>query len=112
MKSFEEIISSPHLWGEAAFCGGHVAFAKSAEFAEKYLRKGMKIAISGRIQTGSYTNRDGAKVYTTDIVVEEHDFCESRSANENARNGMPERMPDNSGFVNIPDDIDEDLPFN
>lgn len=55
-----------------------VAFGKSAEFAEKYLTKGMKIAVRGRIQTGSYTNRDGQKIYTTEVVVDEHEFCESR----------------------------------
>lgn len=55
------------------------AFGKQGEFAEKYLRKGMKIAVTGHIQTGSYTNRDGNKVYTTDLVVEQHEFCESMS---------------------------------
>lgn len=55
-----------------------VAFGKSGEFAEKYLRKGMKILVSGRIQTGSYKNKDGQTVYTTDVVVEEHEFCESK----------------------------------
>ena len=57
-----------------------IAFGKSGEFVEKYLHKGMKIAITGRIQTGSYTNKDGQKVYTTDVVVEEHEFCESKSS--------------------------------
>ena len=57
-----------------------VAFAKSGEFAEKYLRQGMKVLVTGRIQTGSYTNKDGQKVYTTDIVVEDQEFCESKGS--------------------------------
>lgn len=86
-----------------------VAFRKSAEFAEKYLHQGMKIAVSGRIQTGSYTNREGQKVYTTDVVVEEHDFCEKRAEGQPAP--MPE--PGADGFMNIPDDVDDEgLPFN
>lgn len=86
---------------------GIVAFGKSAEFAEKYLRKGMKILVTGRIQTGSYTNKDGQKVYTTDVVVEEHEFCESKqSGNETQPQSIGE------GFMNIPDGIDEELPFN
>lgn len=87
-----------------------VAFGKQGEFAEKYLRKGMKIAISGRIQTGSYTNQDGQKVYTTDIVVEEHEFCESKSSEGQAP--APQPQTDADGFMNIPDGIDEELPFN
>lgn len=82
-----------------------VAFGKSGEFAEKYLHKGTKIAITGRIQTGSYTNKDGQKVYTTDIVVEEHEFCESKG------NAEPTHSAAGDGFMNIPDGID-DLPFN
>lgn len=86
-----------------------VAFRKSAEFAEKYLHQGMKIAVSGRIQTGSYTNRDGQKVYTTDVIVEEHDFCEKRAEGQPAP--MPE--PGADGFMSIPDDVDDEgLPFN
>lgn len=86
-----------------------VAFRKSAEFAEKYLHQGMKIAVSGRIQTGSYTNRDGQKVYTTDVVVEEHDFCEKRAEGQPA----PISEPGADGFMNIPDDVDDEgLPFN
>lgn len=97
------------------------AFRQQAEFAERYLRKGMKIAVVGRIQTGSYTNRDGQRVYTTDVIVEEHEFCESRAASAaNAGNNgfapMDNRpSPDNAisdGFMNIPDGIDEELPFN
>ena len=84
-----------------------VAFGKSGEFAEKYLKKGMKIAITGRIQTGSY-DKDGTKVYTTDIVVEEHEFCESKGQS----NDRPVPSTDEGGFMNIPDGIDEELPFN
>lgn len=85
-----------------------VAFGKTAEFAEKYLHKGIKIAVAGRIQTGSYTNKDGQKVYTTDVVVEEHEFAESRSSGSG--NSMAET--DKDGFMNVPDGIDEELPFN
>lgn len=88
-----------------------VAFGKSGEFAEKYLKKGMKIAIVGRIQTGNYTNKDGAKVYTTDIVVEEHEFCESKGNSE--PNRTKPSVPAGDGFMNIPDGLeDEQLPFN
>lgn len=87
-----------------------VTFGKSAEFAEKYLKKGMKVAISGRIQTGSYTNKDGQKVYTTDIVIEEQEFAESKNSNSNQ--SEPQQMPqDNDGFLNIPDGIEDELPF-
>ncbi len=96
------------------------AFRQQAEFAERYLRKGMKIAIVGRIQTGSYTNRDGQRVYTTDVIVEDHEFCESKAASAANSGGgfapMDQRpSPDNAisdGFMNIPDGIDEELPFN
>lgn len=87
-----------------------VAIGKNGEFAEKYLRKGMKIAVSGRIQTGSYTNKDGVKVYTTDVIVEEHDFCESKTSSDNS--GRPEPAAYNDGFMNIPDSIDDEIPFN
>ncbi len=86
-----------------------VAFGKRGEFAEKYLHKGMKIAVTGRIQTGSYDNKDGHKVYTTDVVVEEHFFCESKGS-ETTNNPAP--ATDADGFMNIPDGIDEELPFN
>ena len=85
-----------------------MAFGKNGEFAEKYLHKGMKIAVEGRIQTGSYTNKDGQKVYTTDIVVEGHDFCESKGQQETQQNT---HATDSDGFMNIPDWIDEELPF-
>ena len=93
-----------------------VAFGKSGEFAEKYLHKGMKICIRGRIQTGSYTKQDGTKVYTTDVVVEEHDFCESRQANDTAQNTAPAQQTGGDqggldGFMSIPDGFTEELPF-
>ena len=82
-----------------------VAFGKSGEFAEKYLHKGMKIMVSGRIQTGSYTNRDGQKVYTTDIVVEEQEFAESKKTQE-------ANQEQEDGFMSIPDGVDDEgLPF-
>ena len=88
-----------------------VAFGKAGEFAEKYLRQGMKIAVTGRIQTGSYTNKDGQKVYTTDVVVEEHEFAESKSTNEGHSNHPAPTSNIGDGFMNIPDGIDEELPF-
>lgn len=106
---------------------GCVAFGRSAEFAEKYFRQGLRIVITGRIQTGSYTNREGVKVYTTDVVVEEQEFAESKSASaENSGSfggggfggapspsAAPSSAPASAdGFMNIPDGIDEELPFN
>ncbi len=100
---------------------GCVAFGRSAEFAEKYFRQGMRIVITGRIQTGSYTNRDGQKVYTTDVVVEDQEFAESKAASEanagrfQAAAPAPEPTPISDagdGFMNIPDGIAEELPFN
>ena len=99
-----------------------VAFGKAAEFAEKYFRQGIRIVVSGRIQTGSYTNRDGNKVYTTDVVVEEQEFAESKNnaaGNNNAQDntaagqqsGNQGVSVDADGFMNIPDGIDEELPF-
>lgn len=94
---------------------GCVAFGRNAEFAEKYLRQGTKIVLTGRIQTGSYTNRDGQKVYTTDIVVEEQEFAESKAAAGNNGQNNYSRPASNStdadGFMNIPDGIDGELPF-
>ena len=88
-----------------------IAFGKLGEFAEKYLHKGTKIAVIGRIQTGSYTNKDGQKVYTTDVVVEEQEFCESKSSNQSQGNDRPQTSSD--GFMSIPDNLeDEGLPFN
>lgn len=104
-----------------------VAFGKTAEFAEKYLRQGTKIAVTGRIQTGSYTNREGQKVYTTEVVVEETEFAESKNASQGGAGGaapmgaeggyqQTQRPQPSSaaadGFMNIPDGIDEELPFN
>lgn len=92
-----------------------VAFGRSAEFAEKYFHQGLKVVVTGRIQTGSYTNRDGNKVYTTDVAVEEQEFAESKAAagqGENSRSEQkPEPQVDANGFMNIPDGIDEELPF-
>lgn len=92
------------------------AFGKGGEFAEKYLHKGMKVAVSGHIQTGSYTRQDGQKVYTTDVIADEQEFCESRQANDVAQNTAPKETqkatPPIDGFMNIPDGIDEELPFN
>ena len=92
-----------------------VEFGKLAEFAEKYFRQGSKIAIVGRIQTGSYTNKDGQKVYTTDVVVEEQEFAESKKAAESNVQGNSKSVShaqNSDGFMNIPDGIDEELPFN
>ncbi|MCI7792097.1 MAG: single-stranded DNA-binding protein [Lachnospiraceae bacterium] len=99
-----------------------VAFGKAGEFAERYFRKGTKIAVTGRIQTGSYTNKDGVKVYTTDVVVEEQEFAESKNSNGGASDNNYAAPANNSfsaapmaagdGFMNIPDGIDEELPFN
>ncbi len=100
---------------------GCVAFGRQAEFAEKYLRQGTKIAVTGRIQTGSYTNKDGQKVYTTDVVLDDIEFAESKNA-QGGDNGSsyggyqapsrPEPSAAGDGFMNIPDGIDEELPFN
>lgn len=86
-----------------------IAFGKLGEFAEKYLKQGIKIAVTGRIQTGSYTNKDGQKVYTTDVVVEEHEFCESKSQSNSQP--QPTQSNDNS-WMNIPDGVEDSLPFN
>ncbi len=105
---------------EADFIGC-VAFGKQAEFVEKYFKQGMKMVLSGRIQTGSYTNKDGQKVYTTDVVADDIEFAESKGNNGgdsgyqggNHKEFRPEpssAMGD--GFMNIPDGIDEELPFN
>ena len=85
-----------------------IAFGKLGEFAEKYLHKGIKIAVTGRIQTGSYKNKDGNTVYTTDVVVEEQEFCESKSQS----NSQPQPTQNvDMGFMNIDTDMDS-LPFN
>ena len=90
-----------------------VAFGKAGEHAEKYYRKGLKVVVSGRIQTGSYTNKDGQKVYTTDLVVEEQEFAESKNAgsSRDERDAVAAKAAGYDGFMNIPDGIDEELPF-
>ena len=110
-----------------------VAFGKAGEFAEKYFHKGTKIAVSGRIQTGSYVNKDGVKVYTTDVVVDDQEFAESRNASQGQGSSFPGNdsfggesfgAPSGGfgnagqgasdpieGFMNIPEGIDEELPF-
>lgn len=94
-----------------------VAFGKAGEFAEKYFKQGTKIAITGRIQTGSYTNKDGAKVYTTEVVVEEQEFAESKGSSREERDeasaraaGYGASAPE-EGFMSIPEGIENDLPF-
>ena len=101
-----------------------VAFGRSAEFAEKYFHKGIKVLVTGRIQTGSYTNRDGVKVYTTDVIVEDQEFTESKAASDSyqasasrAAGPAPQAAPaagadSLDGFMNIPDGLEEELPFN
>ena len=97
-----------------------VTFGKLGEFAEKYLHKGTKVTLSGRIQTGSYTNKDGQKVYTTEVVADEIEFAESKNSSSSDMGGnggftpqtAPAATPANDGFMNIPDGIDEELPFN
>lgn len=90
-----------------------VAFNKTAEFFEKYLRKGTKILLRGHIQTGSYTNKDGQKVYTTDVIVDEVEFAESKGADKPAEKPAEKTgaLGSVEGFMNIPDVIDEELPF-
>ena len=95
-----------------------VMFGKTAEFAEKWLKKGTRMIVRGRIQTGSYTNREGKKVYTTDVVVEEQEFAQTK-AEAQGEKGQPAAQKetddgpaDKDGFMDIPDGIDEQLPFN
>ena len=93
-----------------------VAFGRAGEFAERYFRKGTKVLVTGRIQTGSYTNKDGQKVYTTDVIVEEQEFAESKNSGDNSGFTPADRPSPSSaagdGFMNIPEGIDEELPFN
>ena len=98
---------------------GCVCFGRQAEFAEKYLRQGTKVAVTGRIQTGSYTNKDGQKVYTTDVVLVDIEFAESKNAQGGGDGNYSYQAPQRpapsaagDGFMNIPDGIDEELPFN
>ena len=93
-----------------------VAFGKLAEFAEKYFRQGLRVSVSGHIQTSNYTNKDGVKVYTTQVVIEEQEFAESRAEqkqNPNIQAGPSPYGPatDPDGFMNIPDGIDDEVPF-
>lgn len=95
-----------------------VVFGRGAEFAENYLHQGTKIVVEGRIQTGSYTNKDGQKVYTTDVFVESQEFAESKAASQQNVNSQPTgpsrpepSQANGDGFMNIPDGIDEELPF-
>lgn len=89
------------------------AFGKSAEFFQNYVKKGTKLLITGHIQTGSYTNKDGQKVYTTDVIVDEQEFAESKKASEgNGRVASAPSRKQNNDFVSVPDDGDDDLPFN
>ena len=93
-----------------------VAFGKSAEFAEKYLKQGTKLCVTGRIQTGSYTNKDGVKVFTTEVVVEDSEFAESKnSSSAGSYQGGNDRPSPSAaagdGFMSIPDGIEEELPF-
>lgn len=93
-----------------------IAFGKTAEFIERYFRQGMKLELTGRIQTGSYTNKDGVKVYTTDVIADQVGFGESKNASQSRGNspdtGAGFGPEDGDGFMNIPDGIDEELPFN
>ena len=93
-----------------------IAFGKTAEFIEKYFRMGMKLELTGRIQTGSYTNKDGVKVYTTDVIAEQVGFGESKSASQDRGAHMEcgggFGSEDGDGFINVPDGVDEELPFN
>lgn len=92
-----------------------VVFGKSAEFAEKYFKKGMRVSVAGRIQTGSYQNKDGNTVYTTDVIVEEQEFAQGKNENSGGNGQSDPAAPSGNagdGFMNIPDGIDEELPFN
>ena len=90
-----------------------IVFGKSAEFVEKYFRQGTKVTVCGRIQTGSYTNKDGVRVYTTDVAVEEQEFAESKAnSQQNQQSNNTGPVSDSGdGFMNIPDGVDEELPF-
>lgn len=89
-----------------------VAFGKNAEFIEKWCRQGMKLLIEGHWQTGNYTNKDEQKVYTNDCVIDSVEFAESKNASQQNEQDKPQPMTNSDGFMNIPDGIDEELPFN
>ena len=97
--------------GEGADFISCVAFGKAAQFADKYLKKGNRIAITGRLRTGSYRNREGKDVYTTDVIIESQEFCESKSESKPAPQKETPKA-DEEGFMQIPDDIADELPFN
>ena len=88
-----------------------VSFGRTAEFAEKYLKQGTKMLVTGRIQTGSYTNKDGNKVYTTEVVVEEQEFAESKASSEGRSGSSTPEDASEDGFMSIPEGIESDLPF-
>ena len=88
-----------------------VAFGRAGEFAEKYFHKGIKVLVTGRIQTGSYTNKDGNKVYTNECLIESCEFAESKQASQDNGSYKPQPMTDSDGFMDIPDGIEEELPF-
>ena len=99
-------------WEQSADFITMVSFGKTAEFIEKYTHKGTKLCIRGRIQTGSYTDKDGRKIYTTDVVGEEVEFAESKKSQESSQGEAPqEEKTDDDGFINVPDGIDSELPF-
>ena len=87
-----------------------VAFGKGGEFAEKYLKKGTKVAVTGRIQTGSYTNKSGVRVYTTDVIIEDQEFAESKATEQKPQEHRPQETG-YDGFMSIPSGIDEEMPF-
>ena len=90
-----------------------VAFSKAAEFAEKYFRQGMRVLVSGRLQTGNYTNKDGQKVYTTDVILDSQEFADSKGENAKGMSNHNSSGIDADGFMNIPDGVDDEgLPFN
>ena len=107
-KPFARYTLAVDRYGEGADFIPCVVFGKGADFARDYLKKGVKIAVVGRIQTGKYTNRDGQTVYTTDVIVTEQEFAESKKASEE---NTPSTPPDPDDFVKIPDNVDEELPF-
>ena len=88
-----------------------VAFGRSGEFAEKYFRKGTKLLVEGRIQTGSYTNKEGVRVYTTEVIVDNQEFAESKKSSEALQSSQTPPPTGSDGFMNIPDAIEEELPF-
>lgn len=90
-----------------------IAFDKAGEFAEKYFRQGMRVLISGRIQTGNYTNKEGQKVYTTEVIIDTQEFADSKGESTGGRSKKQETNVDADGFMNIPDGVDDEgLPFN